>query len=62
MSTSPHTLNLLETVGLQTKTLLSQLDDTFPPVNPNPDTSLEQIMYRAGQRSVVEWIQQQQEE
>jgi len=62
MSTSPHTLNLLETVGLQTKTMLSQLDEVFPPVNPNPDTSLEQIMYRAGQRSVVEWIQQQQEE
>ena len=62
MSTSPHTLNLLETVGLQTKTLIQQLDEIFPPVNPTPDMSTEQIMFRAGQRSVVEWIQQQMEE
>jgi len=52
----------LETVGLQTKTLLSQLDDIFPPVNPTPDMTVEQIMFRAGQRSVVEWIKQQSEE
>jgi len=61
MSTSPPTLNLLETVGLQQQTVLRQLDETFPPVNPTPDMSIEQIMYRAGQRSVVEWIQQQME-
>ena len=62
MSTSPHTLNLLETVGLQTKTMLQQLDEIFPPVNPSPEMNVEQIMYRAGQRSVVEWIKQQSEE
>lgn len=62
MSTSPHTLNLLETVGLQTKTLIQQLDEIFPPVNPTPEMTTEQIMYRAGQRSVVEWINNQMEE
>jgi len=62
MSTSPHTLNLLETVGLQTKTVIQQLDEIFPPVNPTPDMSTEQIMFRAGQRSVVEWINNQMEE
>jgi hypothetical protein len=36
--------------------LLAELEDVFPPVNPTPDTSLSNVMYRAGQRSVVEWI------
>ena len=62
MSTSPHTLNLLETVGLQTKSILQQLEEIFPQVNPTPDMTTEQIMYKAGQRSVVEWVQQQMEQ
>ena len=62
MSTSPNTLNLLETIGIQTQTMLQQLDEIFPPVNPTPEMSVEQIMFRSGQRSVVEWIKQQQEE
>ena len=62
MSTSPPTLNLLETVGLQQKTILNQLDEIFPPVNPTPEMTTEQIMYKAGQRSVVEWIKNQSEE
>lgn len=57
-----HSLSLLETVGLQAKTIFTQLEDNFPLVNPTPDTSIEQIMYRAGQRSVVEWIQKQSQE
>ena len=61
MSTSHPTLNLLETVGLQQQTILNQLNEIFPPVNPTPDMTTEQIMYKAGQRSVVEWIQQQSE-
>ena len=61
MSTSHPTLNLLETVGLQQQTILNQLNDIFPPVNPTPEMTTEQIMYKAGQRSVVEWIQQQSE-
>ena len=62
MSTSPHTLNLLETVGMQTQSLIQQLEEVFPPVNPTPDMTIEQIMYRSGQRHVVEWIQQQLEQ
>jgi hypothetical protein len=50
------TLNLLETTGIQANALISQLQETFPPVNPTPSDELSSIMYRAGQRSVVEWI------
>jgi hypothetical protein len=56
MSTSPLTLDLLEVKGMQANAMLQQLDETFPPTNPNPEDSMEKIMYRSGQRSVVEWI------
>jgi len=42
--------------GLTVRRLLEELEDVFPPVNPTPDTPLNQIMYRAGQVSVLEWI------
>ena len=32
------------------------MDEKFPPVNPHPKEELNTIMYKAGQRSVVEWI------
>ena len=57
MSTSHNMLNLLETVGLHSQQVVDSLDETFPPVNPSPDMTIEQIMYRAGQRSVLEWIE-----
>jgi hypothetical protein len=44
-------------LGLTVEQLLAELEDVFPPVNPTPDTTLSHIMYRAGQRDVVEWIQ-----
>ena len=47
---------MLELKGVQMSTLLAELDQTFPPANPSPDDSMEKIMYRSGQRSVVEWI------
>jgi hypothetical protein len=56
MSTSPHTLSLLETRGLQSNVLVAQLNETFPPTNPTPEDTMEKVMYRSGQRSVVEWI------
>ena len=43
--------------GLTVRRLLEELEDVYPPVNPSPDTSLNSIMYRAGQRSVLEWIE-----
>ena len=49
-------LSTLETLGMQHKALQQQLDEMFPPVNPSPNDSIESIMYRSGQRSVVEWL------
>ena len=56
MSTSPNMLNLLEARGMELSSILSQLDEIFPPVNPSPNDDLATIMYRAGQRSVIEYI------
>ena len=56
MSTSPNMLSLLETRGLQAQAIVTQLQETFPPINPTPDDTMEKIMYRSGQRSVVEWV------
>lgn len=53
MSTSPNTLEVL---GMQSRGLIHQLEESFPPTNPNPEDTMEKIMYRSGQRSVVEWI------
>ena len=61
MSTSPNMLNLLEARGMELSSLLSQLDEIFPPVNPTPTDDLATVMYRSGQRSVVEYIKQQME-
>ena len=49
-------LNTLETYGMQSRGLVYQLEESFPPVNPSPDDSIEKIMFRAGQRNVVEWV------
>jgi hypothetical protein len=53
---TPTYLNMLETSGLQLQSILQELEENFPPTNPHPDDSHSQIMYRSGQRSVVEWI------
>jgi len=37
--------------------LADELDEFYPPVNPTPKDDDRLIMYRAGQRSVVEFIQ-----
>ena len=59
MSISP---SMLETVGMQARGLTHQLEEIFPPINPTPDDTMEKIMYRSGQRSVVVWIIQYMEE
>ena len=38
--------------------ILAELQQRFPPINPTPINSLAEIMYQAGQRSIVEWIAQ----
>ena len=37
--------------------ILKEMEEKFPPVNPHPKEELNTIMYKAGQRSVVEWLQ-----
>jgi len=56
MLTSPNTLESI--LGPNLEQVLHELEDIFPPVTPTPDNSLSQIMYKSGQRSVVEWINQ----
>ena len=38
------------------KSILAEMEDNFPPTNPGPGDSISTIMYRSGQRSVVEWL------
>jgi hypothetical protein len=58
MSTSHNMLNTLEVLGLQATSILEEMEDLFPPITPSPSDSISTIMYRSGQRSVVEWLQQ----
>ena len=49
-------LNTLETYGMTVKSILAEMEENFPPTNPGPGDSLSTVMYRSGQRSVVEWL------
>ena len=53
MSISP---SMLEVLGMNFRGLSAALDETFPVTHPTPDDTIEKIMYRSGQRSVVEWV------
>ena len=60
MSTSR---NILEPViGPTLESVLLELEEIHPPLTPTPDESMEKIMYRSGQRSVVDWIRTRMEE
>ena len=49
---------MLESVlGPDFKYILKELQEKFPPINPHPKEEISSIMYKAGQRSVVEWIE-----
>jgi len=54
MSTYPNTLEPL--LGPNLKSILMELEDKFPPANPHPKEELNVIMYKAGQRSIIEWL------
>lgn len=41
---------------------MTEMESTFPPVTPSPEDTIEKIMYRSGQRSVVEWLKQKLDE
>ena len=60
MSTYPNTLEPL--LGPNIKSILLELEEKFPPVNPHPKEELSSIMYKAGQRSVIEWYRNRIEE
>jgi len=53
MSTYPNTLEPL--LGPNPESLLLEMEEKFPPVNPHPKEEIQSIMYKAGQRSVIEW-------
>ena len=60
MSTYPNTLEPL--LGPNLQSILLELEEKFPPVNPHPKEELQSIMYKAGQRSVIEWLHNRIEE
>jgi hypothetical protein len=49
-------LNALEALGMQSTAILNDMDATFPPLSAGPNDEIKHIMYRAGQRSVVDWL------
>ncbi len=53
MSTYPNMLEPL--LGPTVDSIALEMDEKFPPINPHPKEELSSIMYKAGQRSVVEW-------
>mgnify|MGYP003124662395 CR=1 FL=1 len=55
MSTYPNTLEPL--LGPNLESILLEMEEKFPPVNPHPKEEIGTIMYKAGQRSVIEWLQ-----
>jgi len=60
MSTYPNTLEPL--LGPNLQSILLELEEKFPPVNPHPKEEIAPIMYKAGQRSVIEWLKDRLEE
>ena len=56
MSTYPNMLEPL--LGPNIQSLSTEMDEKFPPINPHPKENIAAIMYKAGQRSVVEWYQE----
>ena len=54
MSTYPNTLEPL--LGPSLESIILEMDEKFPPINPHPKEELASIMYKAGQRNVVEWL------
>ena len=60
MSTYPNTLEPL--LGPNLQSILLELEEKFPPVTPHPKEEIAPIMYKAGQRSVIEWLKNRLEE
>ena len=56
MSIYPNMLEPL--LGPNIQSLATEMNEKFPPINPHPKEELASIMYKAGQRSVVEWYRE----
>ena len=46
-------IGLLEARGMTANAMLVKLEETFPPINPIPEDTMEKIMYRSGQRQLL---------
>ena len=53
IQTSRSTLEPI--LGPNPESLLIEMEEKFPPINPHPKEELASIMYKSGQRSVIEW-------
>jgi len=49
-------MGLQEVQGLSIDSLIDELDETFPEESPSRTESIEELMWRGGQRNVVNWI------
>ena len=49
-------------LGPTHESILLEMEENFPPINPHPKEEYNTIMYKAGQRSVVEWLKDKLEE
>jgi hypothetical protein len=48
--------------GLTVERLLAELEENFQSFLPQPNDPTNMIMYKSGQRSVVEWVRMRMEE
>ena len=55
MSIYPNTLESV--LGPNLESILLEMKEKFPPVNPHPKEEINTIMYKAGQKSVVDWLE-----
>ena len=60
IQTSHSTLEPI--LGPNAQSLLVEMEEKFPPFTPHPKEELNTIMYKEGQRSVVEWYRSRLEE
>ena len=58
----PTSLNTLKLHNERLNDLVKELEDNFTYTTPTPSDSIETIMFRAGQATVVEWIKRKLEE
>ena len=53
----PNPSKLEAIYGPELLHILAEMQEIFPPANPSPGTPVDQIFFKAGQRSAVEWLE-----